>query len=244
MASPVTFAEKLQRLSAWWDRMEKGGLTFDDLQVPIDDAAMRSRLIVHWRLCAHTSSLERVSDTKSQCPVYDARAVKKLFSIFYTGQKLSAIGPPDALPGFLTFFDPGWSILHLRRFCADKSRIFYSQDWYDDEPFAKRTDEPCYRQIRMEALEGSFNMNFDEQWRLLPEAEEIPSARAVVTGMVIHFLLSGQRLFEKCHVRCSDNGSGGIRVCVGRFDRDGLDVYGGWDDNTDSAIGLASSRKF
>jgi len=178
-------------------------------------------------------------------PVYDVRAVNKLFSLGYSDVRLFALDiPPQAIPGFLTLFDPGWSILRLRRFCADKGKMFSDQNWYDNEDFSKRGGTPRYRQIRLEALYGSFNKNFDDQQRLLPENEEVPSARGVVMGMVIHFLLSGQRLFENCYVRCADKVSGDRRVFVGSFDRDGLRVSGGYDDHRSSDLGLASSQKF
>jgi hypothetical protein len=178
-------------------------------------------------------------------PVYNAAKVSQLFSLGYEYSDMLAFGqPPAQCPGFLTFFDPGWDILRLRRFCGCKGKIFTVQDWYLRQRFATTTDEPQYRQLRLEALDGSFTIAFDYQLRLLPETEEVPLARAVVMGMVIHFLLSGGRLFERYYVRCADMGSGGLRVHVGRFDSEGFVVNGGMDDKHYDDVGLASSRKF
>ncbi len=48
-------------------------------------------------------------------PVYDARRVAKLLGIHYTAKELAAFGPPpQPLDGFLTSFDSGCSLLHLR----------------------------------------------------------------------------------------------------------------------------------
>jgi hypothetical protein len=158
------------------------------------------------------------------------------------GVTLNMPGPaPDALPGFLTFFDPGWELLRLRSFCADKGIIFFSQDWYEHEAFAKATAEPRYRTIRLEAVGRSFDNNFDRQRRLLPDTEEVPLVRVVAMGMVLHFLLGGQRLFEHYYVRCADEDSDGYRVRVGHFGSDGF-VFGHClDGYRHGSLGLASS---
>jgi hypothetical protein len=150
----------------------------------------------------------------------------------------------DSLPGFLTFFDPGWDLLRLRAFCDDKGRTIFSRsDWYEREAFAKVGDEPCYRQIQLEVAGDSFNEDFDSQWRLLPETEEVPHVRVVAMGMVLHYLSSGLRIFARSVVRCADKSSGGGRVCVGYFGGDDLVVDSYWDGLRDDDLGLASSRK-
>jgi hypothetical protein len=151
---------------------------------------------------------------------------------------------PSPLRGFVTFYDPGWSIVGLRNAVAKKGSIFYPQSWYHTEPFASHYGPPRYRQLRMTAVPDSFNKTFVEQQAVLPIDEEIPFARVVVMGMVIQFLATGERLFPEYWVRCNDQGSDGRRVSVGGFDRDGLIVRTGWDGYRDSGIGLASARKF
>ena len=165
-------------------------------------------------------------------PVYDVRTVEKLLNFQYSVAEFDSIGkPPDALPGFVTFFDPGWSLQQLRASVADKGHIFYPQTWYDNEPFAKLEEPPRYRQLRMDAVKGSFGRTFAEQRAVLSGDEEVPLARVVIMAMVIYFLATGERLFPTYYVRCRDLASDGNRVYVGNFDRD-------------SDIGLASSRKF
>ena len=230
-------------------RLENNGLGSCEAQAVIESGYLATQLValIQGRLAAIDGGtkvqLRSLPEPRKVCgPVYAAWQINALFCLGYTDEQIIAFGPPpDALPGFLTFFDPGWDLLRLRKFCARKGRIFYSQDWYDSERFATTTDEPQYRQLRLEAVDGSFNKNFDEQRRLLPETEEIPLARVVVMGMVIHFLLSGQRLFETYYVRCLDKDSDGNRVYVGRFDAGGLDVYYYWDDRRGGGLGLASS---
>ncbi len=177
--------------------------------------------------------------TQSTGLVHDAPTVSRILGLPFESK-----GPAPAAIGFVTFYDPGWSILYLRHFVVKKRSKFSPQTWYDDEPFAKLAELPGYRQLRMTPVPGSFGKTFAEQRALLRADEEIPSARAVVMGMVLHFLTTHERLFPNHWVRCSDKDSDGDRVYVGGFDRDGLSVSSDWDDYRDSGIGLASSRKF
>jgi len=74
---------------------------------------------------------------------------------------------------------------------------------------------------------------------------------ALVTGAAVttfpwgadHFLATGERLFEKIYVRCSDVDSDGDRVLVGLFDSGGLYVYYRWVDRRGGYVGVASARK-
>ena len=177
-------------------------------------------------------------------PAYDAGHVSKLLGIGYTAEELASFGtPPRSLPDRVTFFDPGWSIVRLREAVTGKGQIFYAQSWYNTQDFATLEDQPRYRQLRMEAVKDSFSKIFADQQKLLLPDEEVPLARVVVMGMVIHFLSTGERLFPTSYVRCQDQGSDGSRVYVGRFAGAGLRVGGPWDDDPYSDIGLASARK-
>lgn len=136
------------------------------------------------------------SPSPSLGPVHDAVRVASLLDIVYTDKRLLAdFGPPPpALDGYVTFFDPGWSILRLREAVKDRGEgIFYPQNWYDAEAFANAEAKPGYRQLRMEAVPDSFRKWFSEQQTLLTADEEVPPARVVIAGMVIHFLATGER---------------------------------------------------
>ncbi len=168
---------------------------------------------------------------------YDAPAVAKLLG------SSEVVDPPTTPPGFITFFDPGWSILTLlHRLHAKK--VFSPQSWYEHEPFAKREEPSSHRQLRMEAVHDSLGKTFAEQKALIPPDEEIPTARVAMMGTVIHFLATGQRLFPACYVRCVDRASDGNRVFVGYFGSDVFVVDRCWDDRRHNGLGLASSRKF
>ena len=178
-------------------------------------------------------------------PAYEAVHVAGLLGFMLPVSRPSDVQPrgPQCLPGFVTFYDPGWSIVRLRDAVAKKGTIFFPQDWYDYEPFAQFDEQPRYRQLRMKALPGSFGKSFMEQQLLLPTDEVVPSARVVVMRMVIHFLATDERVFPNYSVRCIDQDLDGDRVNVGHFDADGLLVYRFWDDYNNSILGLSDSRK-
>jgi hypothetical protein len=199
-----------------------------------------------WCLLPKTStSTKHPNGPSTSAPLYDAHEVARLLGIELDKEDLAKFpNSPRARYGYVTFFDPGWSILRLSVAVAGRGTIFSPQDWYDDELFAKFEEQPRYRQLRMDAFPESFGKTFSEQQALVPAGEEIPTARVVLIGLIIHFLVTGMRLFPDCYVRCSDQTSGGHRVFVGDFDSVGFRVDRCWDDDHGDDLGLASSRKF
>jgi hypothetical protein len=180
----------------------------------------------------------------ANAPVYDAATVAKFLRIDSTAEQLAAFGPPpEPFPGYVTFFDPGWSIRSLRAADYGERLFVYPLSLYYAFEFARKVERPRYRQLRMEAVPGSFGKTFFEQQKLLPQDEEIPLPRVVVMGMVVHFLASRQRLFPSYWVRCHVVASRGDRVHLGRFEGPILYVSVDRDDYRSPRIGLASSRK-
>ncbi len=134
------------------------------------------------------------------------------------------------------------SLLDIRGACKDQG-LFYNQDWYNKQSFAKEKGEVGWQLIRKTPVSDSTSKTWDEQNKLLGKDDEVPSLRAVVYAMVGHYKATGERLFEKIWVRCSDLDSGGYRVNVGRFDAKGLRVGNDWDGYRHEPLGLASARK-
>lgn len=119
---------------------------------------------------------------------------------------------------------------------------FWNQDWYIGEPFAKKTKpELRWYLVRKTAVPNSFSKTWAEQQELL-ETSFVPQACVMVYSIVLHFLATGERLFERTYVRCQDVDSGGYRVDVGRFDAGGLGVRSLWDDGRSDRLGLAAAR--
>ena len=134
------------------------------------------------------------------------------------------------------------SLLDIRGACKDQG-LFYNQDWYNKQSFAKEKGEVNWQLIRKIPVDDSTSKTWDEQNKLLGKNDEVPTIRAVVYTMVGHYKATGERLFEKVWVRCSDLGSDGGRVYVGSFGAGGLSVDDRWDDNRSDSLGLASARK-
>jgi len=138
------------------------------------------------------------------------------------------------------------SILDIRgitRKLKEDQTLFYSQDWYDKQAFAKDKGEVGWQLVRKEPIANSTSKTWGDQQALLSKDEETPTARIVVYTMIGHFLATGERLFEKICVRCVDLDSDGDRVYVGDFGSGGLRVSG-WDgDRRNDYIGLSTARK-
>ena len=134
------------------------------------------------------------------------------------------------------------SILEIRG-KAD-SKLFYSQDWYNKESFAKERGEVTWQLVRKTPVDNSTSKNWQEQQALITEDDEVPTARVMVYTIIGHYLATGERLFEHIYVRTSSVDSGGGRVVVGYFDSGGLDVSSYWGDGRGVSIGVSSARKF
>jgi hypothetical protein len=168
-------------------------------------------------------------------PVYDAASVYGL-AAWSDRYRL-----PDSVPGYLTFFDPGWSIVEMVPLFTSRGIAIQGEDL--DEPFTRQKDDPCYRQLRIEAVEESFDKTFDDQQLRLATTDEVPVARVVVAGMAIHYLASGERLFPTYWVRCRDTGRLDNRTVVGGFS-DQISVAGSMPPRFRTGwLGLASVRR-
>lgn len=133
------------------------------------------------------------------------------------------------------------SILDIRNKVAN---LFYSQDWYDKESIAKKEKVNLqWYLIRKDEVPNSTSKTWQEQQALLTNDETTPRACEVIFMVMLTFLATGIRLFEKVYVRCSDVSSHGDRVNVGTFDSKGLNVYSWSDDHRDDVVGVAASRK-
>ena len=134
------------------------------------------------------------------------------------------------------------SILEVRGKVQDK-KLFYNQDWYNNEPFAKDHGEVSWQLVRKTPVEDSFSKDWSEQQALIAKDDEVPTAQVMVYTIIGHFLATGKRLFEKVYVRTSSLCSDGDRVYVGDFGSGGLDVSCDSDDARSVYLGLASVRK-
>jgi hypothetical protein len=139
---------------------------------------------------------------------------------------------------------PGYplSILDIRDRVPHE--LFYSQDWYNDEKFAKKEKVGLrWYLIRKDIVKDSTSKIYQEQTALLSANEEAPRACEVIYMIMLYFLAYQKRLFENVYTRCSDLSSYGSHVGVGDFGSEGLDVNSWTDGCRNGSVGLAASRK-
>jgi len=134
------------------------------------------------------------------------------------------------------------SILEIRGRVQDRG-LFYNQDWYNNQSFAREHDETTWQLVRKTPVDNSFLKNWQEQQALIAKDDEVPSAQVMVYTIIGHYLATGERLFESIYVRTSSMASDGRRVYVGYFDSSGLHLRNYWDDSRSGNLGVASSRK-
>jgi len=135
------------------------------------------------------------------------------------------------------------SILDIRSNVQDKG-LFYSQDWYDKQAFAKECGEVSWQLVRKTLVDNSTSKNWQEQQALLSKDDEVPTSQVMVYTIIGHYLATGERLFEHIYVRTSSVDSDGRRVDVGSFDSGGLRVNAYWGGCRNDVLGVSSARKF
>lgn len=168
---------------------------------------------------------------------YDAESVQALIG--------KAVRAPQGRKGYLTFYDPGLSIVDLRDRLQKKKVFAPDQSWVECHPFSKVRTPPQWRQLRLTPLD-CMGETFAEQVKHLPHGEEVPPARVIVMGMVLHFLATGDWLFSHCFVGTAEMvgppGPSRRRFTVGHFR--GLMFYDHFDGNHYDDLRLTSVRKF
>jgi len=135
------------------------------------------------------------------------------------------------------------SILEIRGKVSQGQRLFYDQDWYNKQAFAKERGETEWRLIRKTPVDNSISKNWQDQTALLGKNDEVPAAQVMVYAIVGHYLATGERMFEHLYVRTSSVDSDGSRVYVGVFVAGGLCVDYCWGDYRRGCLGVASARK-
>lgn len=136
------------------------------------------------------------------------------------------------------------SLLDIRGACKGTAGLFYDQDWYNKQAFAKERGEVGWYLVRKTPIDDSLSKTWDEQQALLTQDEEPPTIRVLVYTMIGHFKATEKRLFEMLYVRCPDVDMNDNRVVVGHLDAKGLRIRClVWDYHRESIMGLASARK-
>ena len=144
--------------------------------------------------------------------------------------------PPSLRSGFATICDPGLSIVDLR--ASHPSLFSAMNDWYRNAPFAKQRDIWKWRQIRVAPMEPG--KLFEEQSDNLVDGETPAPARAIVTLLIVHHLVTNAYL-DIGRLRCSDKLLTGQRVLVGPFGANGLELASCSDRYSSPSVGLSAA---
>ncbi len=141
--------------------------------------------------------------------------------------------PPPPWPGTLTVWDPGISIIGLKKSARS---LFFPMDWYDAHPFAKTTDLRGWKQLRLTPLLPG--QPFAAQEAKLAKCDRSSAARELVTVIVVQFLATGGRPPLPGRLRTREVYDDGKRVCVG-FGPLGFDLSYARDHEARPTLGLA-----
>ncbi len=140
------------------------------------------------------------------------------------------------------------SILDIRGIIRKPAlNLFYFQDWYDKQEFAKNKGKVGWQLIRKVPVTDSISKTWNEQQALLSQDEETPTARIVVYTMVGILLARGEYLFYRVCVNCIDNcvdhGSSHRKRVVTGFNYNGIRLRIWSDDSSSEHIGLSAAKK-
>jgi uncharacterized protein (TIGR02996 family) len=115
--------------------------------------------------------------------------------------------------------------------------------WYAAEMFARRKRVGLrWHLLRKVPRPGTTHKTFARQKALLPRNERVPRASEMVYALLLHQLVTGERLLPDTSVRCADLSSHGARLLVGPFLPNGLYIGPEWHDRSDRPTGVASGR--
>ena len=132
----------------------------------------------------------------------------------------------------------GWSLQELRD-SAIGQRLMHRQDWYDTYPWStEKLPSGVYR-LRVPVPESS-GKTFADQKRMLPNGEQIAPIVLVASGLLVHYLQTGEDLLKKDWTRCREQTADG-RVGLG-WHCGRLDVNNDWDDYRDGSLWASSVR--
>lgn len=120
---------------------------------------------------------------------------------------------PIGTKGYVTFWDSGCSIQTLAK---KQPKLFCHPEWLDGERFAKDSDAWKWRELDLTPI------GLNEPYTPT-NGKEPPAARELVSYLILHFLVTGEKL-DIPRLRCKDVLESGRRVIVGPFGDFGLEI--------------------
>lgn len=211
-------------------RLLEGGLTFDALQMPIDDPIMCQRLVRYWLaggrehgtpykhakeiMGGNIFGVEEANFCFGVTP--SRRIVAYLDEVPWNEEVLQSVKDTHLLIAALPL-----SVLDIRERLG--ANIFSDMPpeswvWYRQEHFAKLTPQVNWRLLKKMPISEA-----------RASGCEVPSAAFLIYAVLGHAIAKGERLFEKTSLRCSDLTSGRFDVHISFWDRSWVhitDIHG------------------
>jgi hypothetical protein len=252
--------------------LREAGLPDSDLRRPIDDSALRRRLVLCWQSAGYTPTTDQhVAQEILGKNFFGIEEWATLYRVNFSQKQLRAIpkfpwgedilNSPCQFHNHKAIRETHLAYLGLDRYmgkpltimqwqaihpATGQPRFFrYSRDcWYRGKRFA--TKPTCvfrWYLMPLEIVPKPECKTYQDQVAMLPAEYEVPFAVEEVTKDLLYHRKNGIFVNGSRYGRCQDVSSSGYRVIVGNFDSKGLHV-GHWaDDFRDGDIGLAASRK-
>lgn len=120
--------------------------------------------------------------------------------------------------------------------------IFYKQDWYDNEAWAKEQLTPGFALPTKEVLPNSTSKDWNAQQALLEPGERRREAVEVVWDELLYYAATGKKVLEGHWDWTQTKTSGQLLVYVGRFASGGLSLSRGGPGDPDPGLGVCPSR--
>jgi len=120
--------------------------------------------------------------------------------------------------------------------------IFYDQDWYDDEEFAKQPLRPGFGLPTKEVIDDSLSKKWGEQQALLLPEERRREPVEVAWDAILYYAATGKKVLKQTWDWTGQRASNGGLVYVGGFGSDGLGVRYWNPGNAGGGIGVCPAR--
>lgn len=221
IASQPSTAEILRRYAECHGRLEGAGLSYDDLQLPINNKEARRRLVGFWKCGArgptgaHLRAREGVTT-----PMVDIIDMASIFGINPPDEYFSRMNFLPFRDGILSSYGregvlfPGFPISAREMFEKFPDYFFQhhrSGEWFHRD-FANQKVESRWYLICSSRVRNTLGMEFSLQKEKLVEGEEVPTLSEMVFMAILSRELWGKmhcNLPEETHLRCSHFGRGG-----------------------------------
>lgn len=255
IANP-TASKVVGRVSELVRRLEEAGLSFDDLQLPIDDPEMRKRLVRFWKMGGYDASTDqKIARAIMGLAFVGPEDVTELLEVRYSAKQLMQLEPIPFTEATLrevaqTHILVAGYPLSIDDIQKKVPHLFYTSEggWYANEAFARKKVRLAWHLVRRDIVPGSTKRPFQKdekgpgQLDLLNENEFVPRACEMVYAAILGAMAAGPRLPENVYGRTEDIDSYGRRVDVGFFSGR-LSISRYEDGARFSLLCVASARK-